>query len=419
MAFHYQVIEQHKQDDCEHRNGNQPEIKHIDLQRQRVCRINKNRATLWPGYWGACPAAAQNDLPSARKLRLTTAVIDGSFVPAWSDLVARGKAQETLHRRAAEGTAERFGSQIFVRGVVELSNYCRENCTYCGMRRSNRSLDRYRIALEHASELLLHHRPASITDINIQAGEDPVVVRDVAIPLIQLLRRETNLGVSVCLGTLNPELYAELQNAGASIYIIKFEMADEGLYQQMEAPGTLAERLEHIRHLAAAGWSVSSGFIAGLPGETRDSLLANFRLARDLPLAGCSVSPFIPGEETPLKSRPSADIQLTLNCMAALRLMRPEWIIPAVSALNLAEPGAGYRRGLGAGANLVTINLTPSDLRDNYLLYKRERFIMTEERILSAIAAEKLTASRQSLAAYYRSRCSKRSSDSLLTSNAA
>jgi biotin synthase len=328
-------------------------------------------------------------------------VIDGPFVPAWSDITARGKAQDALHQRAARTTSQRFGSKVFVRGVVEISNYCRENCTYCGMRRSNRTLSRYRVALDQITDLLLHHRPHSVTDINIQAGEDPVAVREVALPLIKLLRRETSLGVSVCLGTLKPDVYSELKRAGASIYIIKFEMADARLYSRTEAPGSLAERIEHIRHLAAAGWKVSSGFIAGLPSETPAGLLANFKLAGELPLDGCSVSPFIPGEETPLKEAPGADIETTLNCMAALRLMRPDWIIPAVSALNLAEPDAGYRRGLRAGANLVTINLTPSDLRGNYLLYKRARFIMTEERILSAIDAERLTASRQSLADYY------------------
>jgi biotin synthase len=127
-------------------------------------------------------------------------------------------------------------------------------------------------------------------------------------------------------------------------------------------------------------------------------------LARELPLEGCSVSPFIPGDETPLANSPVAGIDLTLNCMAALRLMRPDWVIPAVSALNLAEPGAGYRRGLRTGANLVTINLTPAEIRDDYLLYKRDRFIMTEERILAAVSAEGLTPSSQSLAEFYRTR---------------
>jgi biotin synthase len=249
--------------------------------------------------------------------------------------------------------------------------------------------------------LLLHHRPASVTDVNIQTGEDPVAVEKIVLPLIRTLRQETNLGISVCLGTLQPDVYAELKAAGASIYIIKFEIAEPSLYAAMEAPGTLEERLEHIRHLAQTGWFVSSGFISGLPGQSDASLLSNFDLADRLPLVGCSVSPFIPGESTPLSAEPVAPLETALNCMALLRLMRPDWVIPAVSALNLAGPGSGYRRGLATGANLVTINLTPSELRDDYLLYKRDRFIMTEERILSAIAEEGMVPSTQSLADYY------------------
>ena len=297
-----------------------------------------------------------------------------------------------------------FGREVFVRGVVELSNFCRENCSYCGMRRDNRSLTRFRARAEQLAEQLIEHRPASLTDVNLQAGEDPVAVREVALPLIRALRRETPLGISVCLGTLNRALYAELQAAGASVYILKFETATPELYQRLEAPGTLAERVAHIRELAGQGWAVSSGFIAGLPRQATADLLANLELARSLPIAGCSVSPFIPGEATPLGAAAAAGIDLTLNCMAALRLLRPDWIIPAVSALNLAEPGAGYRRGLRTGANLVTINLTPEDIRGDYLLYKRDRVIMTEERILDAVAAEGLALSRRSLAEYYQAR---------------
>jgi biotin synthase len=252
--------------------------------------------------------------------------------------------------------------------------------------------------------LLIHHRPASVTDVNIQAGEDPVAVREVALPLIRSLSEHTNLGISVCLGILDAALYAELKKAGASLYIMKFELASPARYAAFQAPGTLEKRLENIRHLARTGWYLSSGFIAGLPGQTDDELLGNFSLAADLPLDGISVSPFIPGDETPLSDVPLSDINLTLNCMAALRLMRPDWIIPSVSALNLAEPGSGYRRGLRTGANLATINLTPSEFRGDYLLYKRDRFIMTEERILSAIADEGLTPSTQSLTDFYRSR---------------
>lgn len=329
-------------------------------------------------------------------------------------LRATGESQLALHSQARAAASAHFGRKVFLRAVVEVSNFCRENCTYCGMRRDNRLLTRFRAAHEQIAELLIHHRPASVTDVNIQTGEDPLAVREIVLPLLRTLRRETTLGISVCLGTLNPSIYAELQAAGAEIYIMKFEIANSDSYRLMEAPGTLDERLQHIRTLVASGWKVSSGFIAGLPDQGDDELWQNLILAADLPLSGCSVSPFIPGEATPLAQAPTGNIDLTLNCMALLRLIRPYWVIPAVSALNLAGPGSGYRRGLRTGANLVTINMTPSEMREDYLLYKRDRFIMTEERILSAISSEGLIPSTQSLSSFYQQR---RSSPPVSVSN--
>lgn len=316
--------------------------------------------------------------------------------------MARGADQERWLRAAEEAALTQFGNEVFVRAVVEVSNFCRENCSYCGMRRDNRTLNRFRAQAGQLAELLIEHRPASVTDVNIQAGEDPVAVRQVVLPLLKALRAETDLGLSVCLGTLNAELYQELQAAGASIFIMKFELGDPAEYELFHGPGNHPERLRHIRLLAESGWRVSSGFIAGLPGQTTESLLIALRLAAELPLSGCSVSPFIPGDETPLKDAPMSDVETALNCMAALRLMRPDWVIPSVSALNLAQPGQGYERGLRAGANLATINLTPDGIRDDYLLYTRERFIMSEERILKAIATAGRVPSKRGLAAYYR-----------------
>jgi biotin synthase len=325
------------------------------------------------------------------------------YFPTELEIALNGAAQQAFHDRAAAATRREFGRDIFVRAVVEVSNFCRENCTYCGMRRDNRALHRFRAQHEQIAELLIHHRPASVTDVNIQTGEDPVAVREVVLPLIETLRRETSLGVSVCLGTLTPELYADLRSAGASIFIMKFELGDEAKYQQFAAPGTLAERLRHIHLLAQNHWNVSSGFIAGLPGQTLPDLLKNFEIARSLPLSGCSVSPFIPGEATPLAESKTANADWTFNCVSALRLMRPDWVIPAVSAFNLAAED-GYRRGLRAGANLVTINLTPTDVRGDYVIYKRDRFIMTEERVLGAIAAEGLEPSKTGLADFYQTK---------------
>src|SRR5437867_3968788 len=164
------------------------------------------------------------------------------FKPTADILWSRGEAQRAFHEQAAQAARKRFGKQVYVRAVVEVSNFCRENCTYCGMRRDNRSLARFRADAQQLAELLIHHRPASVTDVNIQAGEDPVAVREVVLPLIRTLRRETPLGISVCLGLLSPAMYAELKEAGAEIYIIKFEIAGPERYRQFEAPGKFEKR---------------------------------------------------------------------------------------------------------------------------------------------------------------------------------
>jgi len=328
--------------------------------------------------------------------------MDLSFLPTAEMLTARGGEQVQWMERAMAVREQRFGKRAFVRAVVEVSNFCRENCEYCGMRRDNKALSRFRGKAEQLAELIIEHRPSSVTDLNIQTGEDPLAVREVVLPLLKILQRETNLGLSVCLGTLNPELYTALQDAGASIYIIKFEIANRATYALRHAPGTFDERIENIRHLAEKGWNVSSGFISGLPGQGIEDVLENLSLAKALPLAGCSVSPFIPGEATPLSHETTADVELVLNSMVAMRLMRPDWVIPVVSAMNLADPVEGYRRGWRTGANLATINMTPSEVRGDYLLYKRARFIMTEERILKALEQEKLQPSEQGLAEHYR-----------------
>jgi biotin synthase len=326
------------------------------------------------------------------------------YFPTATDLTASGADQTAFHEQAACATRQLFGRRVFVRAVVEVSNYCRENCHYCGMRRDNRSLSRARADFEGLAETLVHHRPDAVTDINIQSGEDPMAAREVVLPLIRILRRETRLGLSVCLGTHDYPIYRELKEAGASFYILKYETASAFDYKRKQAPGSLSERVKHIRWLAAQGWHVSSGFIASLPGQEVSHLLENCRLAGQLPLRGCSVSPFVPGSDTPLAGAQPGHVDAALNCMAALRLMRLPWVIPAVSALNLAHGanGDGYRRGLRAGANLVTINLTPQPLQEEYPIYRRDRFIMNEARVMEALAAEDLVPSEESLAAFCR-----------------
>jgi biotin synthase len=301
-------------------------------------------------------------------------------------LAARDTVQAGLHEEARIATEAEFGDKVFVRGVIEISNYCRQNCHYCGMRREHRDLARYRIPYEQLLELILERRPSYVTDLNLQAGEDPKAAREIALPLLRELKARTNLGLSVGLGTLEPELCDELKKAGASYYILKFETANPVLYKSLEAPHSLSARIEAINYLAGSGWQVSSGFMSGLPGETFADVETAFRLAAELPLVGVSVSPFIPGRDTPLAESAPGNVETALNCLALLRLRHPERIMPAVSAFGMKN-GEGYTRTLRAGANLATVNLTPADWQGNYPIYDKSRWIMNEERLLRALEA--------------------------------
>ena len=299
-------------------------------------------------------------------------------------LDTRGEAQLAFHQHAVQLRNSHFGSNVFIRGVVEVSNICRQNCRYCAMRRDNRELKRYRLALDELSERIIHHRPQCITDIDIQAGEDPVAVREIVLPLVREIRRRTDLGVTLCLGTLAMNDYDALRDAGAEFYVLKIETGNAVHYADIEAPGTLAGRMQAIEHLARTGWKVSSGFIIGLPGQTAEHVVETFEVLQGLPLSGCSVSPFIAGSQTPFANDRPGDLELTLNCVALMRQRNPHWFIPAVSAMRLVGDD-GYVRALRAGANLTTINMTPRDFRSRYPIYKKERLIMDEDRVLDAI----------------------------------
>jgi biotin synthase len=308
-----------------------------------------------------------------------------SLPPSSLHFTSTEQDSTALESRAGELRNEIFGRQVFVRGVIEVSNYCRQNCNYCGMRRDNRGLHRFRLELEMLRELVTHGLPDVITDLNIQTGEDVVGDREIVLPLIETIRKvRPDLGVSVCLGTLDTKLYDELRAAGASYYIIKIETGNREAYRAAQAPGTFEKRLAAIRYLAETGWFVSSGFILGLPGQMPEHVEESLELLSELPLAGASVSPFISGEQTPFAGNPSGDFEQTIRSIARLRLRNPSYIIPAISALNLVNED-GYVRALRAGANLATINLTPAVNRTDYLLYKRDRFIMHEKSVTDAI----------------------------------
>jgi biotin synthase len=303
----------------------------------------------------------------------------------------RGQDQEQLFAQARQLRAERFGDQVVVRAVCEVTNLCRVDCEFCPMRRSNtRRNDTYH---QTPDELVTTARRVHDMDVNViclQGGEIPQTTRTVtaAIPPILDLYRG-NIEILLNLGNKTYDEYAQVKHAGATSYIIKHETSDPSLSQRMRHQA-LDTRLGCIADLLTLGYRVGTGTIVGLPGSTPTSIARDITLARELGVHMCSASPFVPAPDTPLAHCPPGDVPTTLNAIAVMRLVNPDWAIPSVSALSKLSPGA-QTRGLMAGANVINVNATAPEHRDRYLIYGKDRLVAGWDYIRNTIRDAGLT----------------------------
>ncbi|WP_158634099.1 radical SAM protein [Amycolatopsis sp. WAC 04169] len=309
-----------------------------------------------------------------------------------SELLAlRGPEQEELFARARLKRTEIFGGEVVVRGVAEITNQCRVNCEFCPMRRDNtRANSGFRLGSDDLVDVAAAIKASGIDVVFFQGGEVPQTTRVVgeAIPRIRKMYGD-NVEVLLNLGNKRRDEYEYLREQGATSYILKYETSDSQLNKSMRHE-TLESRLECLHDLLDLGYRVGTGSIVGLPGQDVRSVARDIIFARDLGVHMCSVAPFVPAPETPLAGHPGGDVELTLNAIAASRLVQPSWLIPAVSALS-KRVGEGQHRGLMAGANVITINFTPEEQRDRYLIYGRERFVVKRDYATRLITQTGLT----------------------------
>lgn len=306
-------------------------------------------------------------------------------------LQAEGELQQSLFARARQVRKAKGKDQVTLRGVIEISNYCQKNCDYCGMRASNPGLDRYRLEPETILEIAAQIKECGIGIVFLQGGQDPQCDR-ILTEVIPVIKKEMNLSVLLCLGEKPTEIYQKYADLGADSYILKFETSDPNIYKTI-AHTPLAKRLDCLRSLQSIGYQVGTGNIVGLPGQTLETLAEDILLAINLQPDFVSSSPFIPNQNTPLEDLGYGNLNLTLNTIALYRLALQTALIPSVSALEKIEPG-GQLQGLMAGANVLTINFTPSQFRTAYAIYSRQRFIVSWEHALKTIAAAGLTVAK-------------------------
>ncbi|MDD5033402.1 MAG: radical SAM protein [Methylococcaceae bacterium] len=297
-------------------------------------------------------------------------------------LTATGALQEELFRRARDMRHTHCGDLVHLRGVIEISNYCQKSCSYCAIRAPNKELDRYRMSAEEILDIAGQIHNTGIRIIFIQAGQDPKC-DEILETVIPKIKQQFNTEVLLCLGERSKETYRHFRDLGADSYILKYETSDPVLYE-MTALTPLKNRLDCARSIKQVGMKLGVGNIIGLPGQNFESLADDILLGYELEPDFVSASPFIANEHTPYEDSPAGDFNVTLNTMAINRLMHKTCLLPTVSALEKIYPH-GQLMGLNAGANVITINFTPSSRRENYAIYSSHRFIVSRDHALHII----------------------------------
>lgn len=285
------------------------------------------------------------------------------------DNLSEPLAQYT-YEKARKAANEKFGNRIFIRGLIEISNYCKNDCLYCGIRRSNRNADRYR--LDRADILNCCHTGYNLgfRTFVLQGGEDPFYSDEFLTGLISEIKETyPDCAITLSLGERSRSSYQSLFDAGADRYLLRHETADENHYSKLHSKEqVLKTRKACLQSLQAIGYQTGTGFMVGSPWQTNDHLAQDLLFIKDLSPAMVGIGPFIPHHDTPFASMSEGSLEKTLFLIALLRLMKPNLLLPSTTALGTIHP-KGRELGILAGANVVMPNLSPVNVREKYMLY--------------------------------------------------
>ena len=263
-----------------------------------------------------------------------------------------------------------MGNTILLRGLIEFTNHCSCNCRYCGIRSGNHAIRRYRLTEEEILSLVARGRELQLSTFVLQGGEDQDWHTDRICRLVESIKAFTGPEAAVTLscGNRSPAEYRSMADAGADRYLIRFETSDPELYAQLHNGQSLAERLDAVRAVQAAGLQTGSGFMTGLPGQTPETELNNILLSQELGLDMVGVGPFIPHQQTPLADATQQSLDATIRATALLRLALPAAHLPATTSAGSLAPD-GREQMIAAGANVLMPNITTKEVREDYALY--------------------------------------------------
>ena len=279
-------------------------------------------------------------------------------------------------RRIADAV---YGRQVFVRGLIEFSNYCKNNCRYCGIRRGRLDVERYRLSVDEILACCETGAALGFQTFVLQSGEDFWYTDEVLSEIVKRIhKRFPDCAITLSLGERDASCYQRLFEEGAQRYLLRHETADPAHYGYLHPEEmSLTNRKQCLWNLKKTGYQVGTGFMVHAPGQTPQTLAQDFLFIRELSPQMVGIGPFVPAQGTPFEGEPAGTLEETLYLLGLLRIMMPEVLLPATTALGTIHP-RGRELGILAGANVVMPNLSPVDAREKYKLYDNKLYTGAE-----------------------------------------
>ncbi len=278
-------------------------------------------------------------------------------------------SNDELYTMADRVCRENYGGKVYLRGLIEFSNYCSQDCFYCGIRRSNAVVNRYRLDDDEIVSTVAEGYRYGFRTFVLQSGEDPFFTTERLCRLVGKIKSARgDMAVTLSAGIRSRESFRALKQSGCDRYLIRFETSDPELHRYLRGGITLSRRLRALADLRDLGFEVGSGFMVGLPGETEEIRVKNALLCQEYGFDMVGIGPFIPHPGTPLAGAVQQPVELALRAVALVRLLLPQANLPATTAAGTLDAD-GREKMLSAGANVLMPNITPVRYKKDYLLY--------------------------------------------------
>ncbi len=275
-----------------------------------------------------------------------------------------------LREKAVKARKNIYGNRVFIRGLIEISNICKNDCLYCGIRKSNKNCDRYRLSEQEILSCCEKGYFLGFRTFVLQGGEDGFFTDDFLVELIKKIKsRYPDCAVTLSLGERSKESFKALYEAGADRYLLRHEAKNEELYSKLHPENmSLSNRLECLKNLKDIGYQVGCGFMVGAPHQTIENIAEDLKFIEEFNPEMCGIGPFVSHKDTVFKDYPNGSGDFTCYLLAVIRLINPKILLPATTALGTVS-GDGREKGILSGANVIMPNLSPESAKNKYDLY--------------------------------------------------